>query len=56
MLTVCLVCPLAAQQTAPSGQAGQSAAQKSISGQLGLHAFPAKGQSREQQQTDELAC
>src|SRR5262245_28605476 len=49
MLSVCLVCPSAAQQVAQP-------AQKSISAQLGLHAFPARGQSREQQQSDELAC
>lgn len=55
MAGVMLICPLAARQ-APSNQAGQPAAQKSISGQLGLHAFPAKNQSPEQQQTDELAC
>src|SRR5215468_8330099 len=32
------------------------AGQKSISSHLGLHAFPAKDQSPEQQQTDEFAC
>ena len=60
LLTGCLLgllvaCTLSAQQT-PSPQTSQPAAQKSISSQLGLHAFPAKDQSREQQQTDELTC
>jgi len=36
--------------------AQQAPAQKSISSQLGLHAFPAKGQNVEQQQTDESSC
>jgi hypothetical protein len=40
----------------PAQQGAQPATQKSISARLGLHAFPAKEQNREQQQKDELAC
>jgi len=54
-LSVLLACPLPAQQTAPSTQTAHPA-QKTISRQLGLHAFPAKNQNGEQQQTDELSC
>lgn len=56
LLNVSLVCTLSAQQTALSAQTAQPAPARSISSQLGLHAFPAKGQNRELQQTDELAC
>lgn len=55
LLSVLLACPLPAQQTAPSTQTSQ-APQKTISSRLGLHAFPAKNQNAEQQQTDELGC
>jgi hypothetical protein len=50
-----LAAPLVAQQSAAPAQAAETP-QKSISARLGLHAFPAKNQTREQQQTDELAC
>jgi hypothetical protein len=46
---------LVSQQGSVSAQASE-APQKSISSRLGLHAFPARNQTREQQQTDELAC
>lgn len=55
LLIVLLACPLPAQQTASSTQTAQPV-QKSISSRLGLHAFPAKNQNGEQQQTDELSC
>jgi hypothetical protein len=46
---------LVAQQSMTPVPAAE-APQKSISSRLGLHAFPANNQTREQQQTDELAC
>lgn len=55
LFSVLFAGPLVAQQSAASAQAAD-APQKSISSRLGLHAFPAKNQTREQQQTDELAC
>ena len=55
LLTMIIASSLQAQQDQVLAQTAQPQ-QKSISNQLGLHAFPAKGQSREQQQTDELAC
>ena len=55
LLTMIIASSLQAQQDQVLSQTAQPQ-QKSISNQLGLHAFPAKGQSREQQQTDELAC
>ena len=56
LLSLSLACTLSAQQIGSSAQTALPAAAKSISSQLGLHAFPAKSQTREQQQTDELAC
>jgi hypothetical protein len=55
LLSVLLACPQPAQQTAPATQTAHPA-QKTISSQLGLYAFPAKNQNGEQQQTDELSC
>ena len=46
-----------AQQGPPRQLAGVSAAnQQSLSSSLGLHAFPAKDQTPQQQQSDEAAC
>jgi hypothetical protein len=56
VLSFLLANPVPAQQNPQPVQPSQPAAGKTISSQLGLHAFPAKGQSREQQQTDEIAC
>ena len=52
------VSALALGQQAPSAQhTGVSAAnQQSLSSSLGLHAFPAKDQTPQQQQSDEFAC
>jgi len=60
-VTICLIGNLLsqlllAQQPTSSASAQQAPAQKSISSQLGLHAFPAKNQTAEQQQTDEISC
>ena len=54
-LFILLSPPLMAQQAAPSAPQ-QQPPQKSISSQLGLHAFPAKNQTAEQQRGDEFAC
>lgn len=56
ILSALVAGPLPAQQNPQPTQLQSAGASKTISSQLGLHAFPAKGQSREQQQTDELAC
>jgi hypothetical protein len=56
VLIALLAGPAPAQQNAQPTQPSTNVANKTISSQLGLHAFPAKGQNREQQQTDELAC
>ena len=55
LLSMSLAGPLAARQN-PAAAQPTPTPQKSVSSQLGLHAFPAKGQNPEQQQTDELAC
>ena len=45
------------QQTPPQQHSGVSAAnQQSLSRSLALHAFPAKDQTPQQQQSDEFAC
>ena len=49
LLTISWTGLVLAQQPGNSGQ-------KSISSHLGLHAFPAKNQTPEQQQEDEFAC
>ena len=56
VLSALLVGPLAPQQSALSTQPPQQTANRTISSQLGLHAFPARNQSQEQQQNDEFAC
>jgi hypothetical protein len=49
--------PATAAQPAPApAQAGGTAGQHSLSSSLGLYAFPAKGQTPEQQKQDENTC
>jgi Glycine-zipper domain len=56
ILSVSLTSVALAQQLAYSTPPAQPTVQKSISSHLGLHAFPAKDQNPQQQQTDEFAC
>jgi hypothetical protein len=49
LLVLEIVLTAAGQQSAPTNQ-------PSMSSSLGLHAFPAKSQTLEQQQQDEMSC